>query len=107
MGLVDRDPLYTAHFRTLLQGACVRLLRLPSRSAKLNAYAERFVRSIRPGPQAWKRQRLIELGFGIPEATLRDARREAPRAATIGSASGPAPRAVKGYTAARLWRRAM
>ena len=24
-------------------------------------------RSIRPGPQAWKRQRLIELGLGIPE----------------------------------------
>ena len=21
----------------------------------------------RPGPQAWKRQRLIELGYGIPE----------------------------------------
>jgi transposase InsO family protein len=45
--IVDRDPLYTAHFRTLLQGAGVQLLRLPSRSPNLNAYAERFVRSIK------------------------------------------------------------
>jgi transposase len=36
--IVDRDPLYTAHFRTLLQGAGVQLLRLPSRSPNLNAY---------------------------------------------------------------------
>ncbi len=45
--IVDRDPLYTAHFRTLLQAAGVQLLRLPSRSPNLNAYAERFVRSIK------------------------------------------------------------
>ena len=43
----DRDPLYTAHFRTLLQVAGVQLLRLPARSPNLNAYAERFVRSIK------------------------------------------------------------
>jgi hypothetical protein len=42
--IVDRDPLYTAHFQTLLQAAGVQLLRLPSRSPNLNAYAERFVR---------------------------------------------------------------
>jgi transposase InsO family protein len=45
--IVDRDPLYTTHFRTLLQGAGVQLLRLPSRSPNLNAYAARFVRSIK------------------------------------------------------------
>ena len=45
--IVDRDPLYTAHFRALLQAAGVQLLRLPSRSPNLNAYAERFVRSIK------------------------------------------------------------
>ena len=45
--IVDRDPLYTAHFRTLLQVAGVQLLRLPSSSPNLNAYAERFVRSIK------------------------------------------------------------
>ena len=41
------DGSHGAHFRTLLQGAGVRLLRLPSRSPNLNAYAERFVRSIK------------------------------------------------------------
>src|SRR5450432_692897 len=45
--IVDRDPLYTAHFRTLLQAAGVHLLRLPANSPNLNAYAERFVRSIK------------------------------------------------------------
>jgi transposase InsO family protein len=45
--IVDRDPLYTAHFRALLQTAGVQLVRLPSRSPNLNAYAERFVRSIK------------------------------------------------------------
>ncbi len=45
--IVDRDPLYTAHFQALLQVAGVKLLRLPSRSPNLNAYAERFVRSIK------------------------------------------------------------
>jgi transposase InsO family protein len=37
---------YTAHFRSLLQAAGVHLLRLPANSPTLNAYAERFVRSI-------------------------------------------------------------
>ena len=45
--IVDRDPLYTAPFRTLMQVAGVQVLRLPSRSPNLNAYAERFVRSIK------------------------------------------------------------
>ncbi len=45
--IVDRDPLYTAHFRTLLHAADVQLLRLPANSPNLNAYAERFVRSIK------------------------------------------------------------
>jgi hypothetical protein len=39
--IVDRDPLYTAHFRTLLHAAGVQLSRLPSRSPNLNAHAER------------------------------------------------------------------
>ncbi len=45
--ILDRDPLYTAAFRRLLRDAGVELLRLPARSPNLNAYAERFVRSIR------------------------------------------------------------
>jgi putative transposase len=45
--IVDRDPLYTAHFGSLLETAGVKLLRLPPNSPNLNAYAERFVRSIK------------------------------------------------------------
>jgi transposase InsO family protein len=45
--IVDRDPLYTAHFRSILQAAGLRVLRLPAYSPNLNAYAERFVRSIK------------------------------------------------------------
>ena len=42
----DRDPLYTAEFLTMLQGVGVESVKLPPRSPNLNAYAERFVRSI-------------------------------------------------------------
>jgi transposase InsO family protein len=45
--IVDRDPLYTAHFKAVLASANVELLRLPARSPNLNAYAERFVGSIK------------------------------------------------------------
>jgi transposase InsO family protein len=45
--IVDRDPLYTEQFKRLLATADVGLLRLPAHSPNLNAYAERFVRSIR------------------------------------------------------------
>ena len=45
--ILDRDPLYTDAFRNLLEEADVKLVRLPSRSPNLNAYAERFVRTIK------------------------------------------------------------
>lgn len=45
--IVDRDPLFTAAFRRLLADAGVEVVRLPARSPNLNAYAERFVRSVR------------------------------------------------------------
>lgn len=45
--IVDRDPLYTRRFAEILASANVELLRLPARSPNLNAYAERFVRSIK------------------------------------------------------------
>lgn len=45
--ICDRDPLYTAEFRALLQSSGVSPIRLPPRSPDLNAYAERFVRSIK------------------------------------------------------------
>ena len=43
----DRDPLYTNGFLELLEKAGVRSMRLPPRSPNLNAYAERFVLSIK------------------------------------------------------------
>ncbi len=45
--ILDRDPLYTPQFRTILERVGVNLLRLPAKSPNLNAYAERFVRSIK------------------------------------------------------------
>jgi putative transposase len=45
--IVDRDTKYTAAFRTFLAREGVEVLRLPPRSPNLNAYAERFVRSIK------------------------------------------------------------
>jgi putative transposase len=43
----DRDPLYTKAFEVTLQSAGVEPVRLPARSPNLNAFAERFVRSIK------------------------------------------------------------
>jgi transposase InsO family protein len=45
--VLDRDPLYTTAFRELLRSAGVTPIRLPPSSPNLNAYAERFVRSIK------------------------------------------------------------
>jgi transposase InsO family protein len=43
----DRDPLYTKKFRETLQAAGVHCLKMPRQSPNLNAYAERFVWSIK------------------------------------------------------------
>ena len=43
----DRDPLYTRVFEEILRSGGVHPVRLPARSPNLNAYAERFVRSIK------------------------------------------------------------
>ena len=43
----DRDPLFTVAFRGTLAAAGVQVVRLPPRSPNLNAYAERFVRTIK------------------------------------------------------------
>jgi transposase InsO family protein len=45
--LVDRDPLYTREFREGLAREGTEVARLPARSPNLNAFAERFVLSIR------------------------------------------------------------
>jgi transposase InsO family protein len=43
----DRDPLFTEAFREVLASTGVGTVKLPARSPDLNAYAERFVRSIK------------------------------------------------------------
>ena len=45
--VLDRDPLFTAMFRRLLRDSGVKPLLLPARSPNLNAFAERFVLSIK------------------------------------------------------------
>ena len=45
--IVDRDPLFTIEFRTILKDRGVKPVRLPARSPNLNAYAERFVLAIK------------------------------------------------------------
>jgi putative transposase len=43
----DRDPLFTAAFRAILEAAVLECLKLPPRSPNLNAVAERFVLSLK------------------------------------------------------------
>ena len=43
----DRDPLFTAEFLGMLHDVGVKSVKLPPRSPNLNAYAERFVRTIK------------------------------------------------------------
>jgi putative transposase len=45
----DRDPLYTTEFLSILAAAGIQSVKLPPRSPNLNAYAERFVRTIKEG----------------------------------------------------------
>ncbi len=43
----DREPQYTQAFSELLKSSSVKAVKLPARSPNLNAYAERFIRSIK------------------------------------------------------------
>jgi putative transposase len=45
--ILDRDTKYTDQFRRLIRGSGTNVIRLPPRSPNLNAYAERFIRSIK------------------------------------------------------------
>jgi putative transposase len=64
----DRDPLFTVTFRETLASAGVETVRLPARSPNLNAYAERFVRSIKESCL----QRLILVGEGSLRRAVRE-----------------------------------
>jgi putative transposase len=43
----DRSTLFTREFMSILESAGVKSVRLPPRSANLNAFSERFVRSVK------------------------------------------------------------
>jgi putative transposase len=43
----DRDTKYTISFRAIIESGQVKTLPLPARSPNLNAYAERWVRSVK------------------------------------------------------------
>ena len=45
--LHDRDTKYTHSFRAIIESAQVKMLPLPAHSPNLNAYAERWVRSVK------------------------------------------------------------
>ena len=45
--ILDRDAKYTLAFRRTLEREGVQMVQLPPRSPNLNAFAERFVRSIK------------------------------------------------------------
>ena len=45
--IIDRDTKYSQQFRRLVQDSGTNVIRLPPMSPNLNAYAERFVRSIK------------------------------------------------------------
>jgi putative transposase len=45
--IIDRDAKYSAQFRRLIRDHGTKVIRLPPMSPNLNAYAERFVRSIK------------------------------------------------------------
>jgi transposase InsO family protein len=45
--IIDRDTKYSHQFRRLLRESGTNVIRLPPMSPNLNAYAERFVRSIK------------------------------------------------------------
>ncbi len=64
----DRDPLYTAQFLCMLAESGIEPVKLPPRSPNLNAFAERFVRSIK--------EECLERMIFFGEDSLRTAVRE-------------------------------
>lgn len=66
--IVDRDAKYSASFRHTLEREGIGVIRLPPRSPNLNAYAERFVRSVKEECLS----KLIPIGPQMLERTLRE-----------------------------------
>jgi transposase InsO family protein len=66
--LHDRDPLFSKAFRETLAATGVETVRLPPRSPNLNAYAERFVRTIKESCL----DRMILVGEGSLRRAIRE-----------------------------------
>jgi transposase InsO family protein len=66
--IIDRDTKYCADFRRLIEDSGSAIIRLPPRSPNLNAYAERFVGSIKSECLS----RLIFFGETSLRRTLRE-----------------------------------
>jgi transposase InsO family protein len=66
--ILDRDPLYTTTFRRLLRDSGITPVILPAWSPDLNAFAERFVESVK----AECLDRMVLLGEGHLRAAIRD-----------------------------------
>jgi putative transposase len=64
----DRDPLFTGDFLSMLADVGVKSVKLPPRSPNLNAYAERFVRSIKESCL----ERMIFFGEGSLRTGIRE-----------------------------------
>ena len=66
--ILDRDTKYCAAFRQMLAREGIRVIRLPPRSPNLNAYAERWVRSVRDECLS----KVIPIGQGMLRRALRE-----------------------------------
>ena len=64
----DRDPLFTPEFLEMLADIGIQSVKLPSRSPNLNAYGERFVRTIKESCL----ERVILLGEGSLRRAIRE-----------------------------------
>ncbi len=64
----DRDPLFTSAVRDTLAAGGVEALRLPARSPNLNAFAERFIRTIKESCL----ERLVLIGEGSLRRAIRE-----------------------------------
>ena len=66
--IVDRDTKYCEAFRKMLAREGIEVIRLPPRSPNLNAYAERFVRSVKEECLS----KMIPIGQGMLRRALRE-----------------------------------
>ena len=64
----DRDPLFTSAVRDTLAAGGVEALRLPARSPNVNAFAERFIRTIKASCLEWR----FLIGEGSPRRAIRE-----------------------------------